>query len=49
VIDAKILQDYCKVHPKGNPKITGAIKVVEHTKINNACLKAKVEAILRNK
>jgi hypothetical protein len=36
------MQDYCKVHPKGNPKITGLIKVVEHTKINNVPLSIKL-------
>ena len=25
---------YCKDHPDGNPKISGFIKVVEHTRVN---------------
>jgi hypothetical protein len=29
------MQNYCKAHPDGNPKITGVIKVIEHTEINN--------------
>ena len=40
------LQDYCKAHPKGNPKITGTIKVIEHTKINNASLESKLKMML---
>ena len=39
-------QDYCKSHPKGNPKITGTIKVIEHTKINNASLETKLKMML---
>ena len=34
---------YCKNHPKGNPKITGAIKVVEHTRVNGAQLWVKLQ------
>lgn len=36
------MQDHCKRHPKGNPKITGAIKVVEHTRLNGAPLWVKL-------
>ena len=36
------MQDYCKAHAKGNPKITGPIKVVEHTKLNGAHLWIKL-------
>ncbi len=36
------MQDYCKQHPRGNPKITGAIKVVEHTRLNGAPLWVKI-------
>jgi hypothetical protein len=36
------MQDYCKNHKNGNPKITGAIKVVEHTKLNGGPLWIKL-------
>ena len=45
----KKMETYCKNHPKGNPKIVGAIKVVEHTKINNVALGVKLRSIFRNK
>ena len=39
----KYMEQYCKEHPNGNPKITGFIKVLEHTKLNNVplCIKLK--------
>lgn len=36
------MQDYCKRHVKGNPKITGVIKVVEHTRLNGGPLCVKL-------
>ena len=42
------MQDYCKQHPKGNPKITGAVKVVEHTRLNGGPLWVKLRAFVRN-
>ena len=36
------MEEYCKAHPNGNPKITGAVKVIEHTKIDNVPLRAKL-------
>jgi hypothetical protein len=36
------MEMYCKAHTDGNPKITGAVKVVEHTKIDNVPLRAKL-------
>ena len=42
----RFTQEYCKAHPKGNPKITGTIKVIEHTKINNASLEMKLRMML---
>jgi hypothetical protein len=44
----QMMQEYCKANPKGNPKITGLIKVVEHTKLNNAPLWVKLSQRLRN-
>ena len=38
------MEQYCKSHPKGNPKITGLIKVIEHTRLNNASLWVKLRA-----
>ena len=43
------MQEYCKNHKHGNPKITGLVKVVEHTKINNVSLYVKLSVIFRNK
>ena len=40
------MQDYCKAHAKGNPKITGVIKVVEHTKLNGCELWVKLQMYL---
>jgi hypothetical protein len=37
------MEKYCKEHPHGNPKITGFIKVVEHTKLNNVPLFIKLK------
>ena len=45
----KKMETYCREHPKGNPKITGPVKVVEHTKINNTPLGVKLRQIFRNK
>ena len=36
------MEQYCKVHICGNPKITGAIKVVEHAKVNGVPLSIKL-------
>jgi hypothetical protein len=36
------MEAYCKTHAKGNPKITGPIKVVEHTRLNGAPLWVKL-------
>ena len=36
------MEGYCKAHKDGNPKITGVVKVVEHTRINNAPLWVKL-------
>lgn len=43
------MQEYCKKHPKGNPKITGLIKVVEHTRLNNAPLWLKLRQYVLQK
>ena len=40
------MQEYCKAHPKGNPKITGFIKVVEHTKIDNVELRIRLTMLI---
>lgn len=42
----RFMEKYCKDHPLGNPKITGFIKVVEHTRLNNAPLFIKLKAKL---
>lgn len=42
----KFMEEYCKKHPKGNPKITGFIKVVEHTTLNNVPLQLKIRQFL---
>jgi hypothetical protein len=42
----KYMENYCKTHKDGNPKITGFIKVVEHTRINNVPLFVKLKGIL---
>jgi hypothetical protein len=42
------MENYCKIHPKGNPKITGVIKVVEHTRLNNAPLWVKIRRVLQD-
>lgn len=42
----RYMEDYCKKHPKGNPKITGFIKVVEHTTLNNVPLPLKIRQFL---
>jgi hypothetical protein len=42
------MEAYCKAHKQGNPKITGAIKVVEHTRLNGAPLWVKLTQWLRN-
>ena len=36
------MEQHCKDHPKGNGKITGVIKVIEHTRLNNAPLWLKL-------
>ena len=36
------MEQYCKTHAQGNPKITGAIKVAEHTRLNNVPLCVKL-------
>jgi len=36
------MEHYCKTHVSGNPKITGPIKVVEHTRLNNLPLLVKL-------
>ena len=41
------MQEYCKTRPNGNPKITGVIKVVEHTMINNVPLWVKLSQRFR--
>ena len=41
------MQNYCKEHKHGNPKITGLVKVVECTKINNTPLEVKLAPIFR--
>lgn len=41
------MQEYCKHHKDGNPKITGLIKVVEHARLNGVPLAVKLERILR--
>ena len=38
----KKMEKYCKEHKYGNPKITGVIKVIEHTKLNNTPLWVKL-------
>ena len=40
------MQAYCKEHAKGNPKITGPIKVVEHTRLNGGNLWVKLRMYL---
>ncbi len=40
------MQDYCKAHKDGNPKITGLIKVVEHARLNGVPLALKLDAII---
>ena len=42
----KIMEKYCKEHPQGNPKITGFIKVVEHTRINDVPLYIKLKKLI---
>jgi hypothetical protein len=39
------MEQYCKGHPNGNPKITGLIKVVEHTTLNNTPLWVKLRRV----
>ena len=36
------MEKYCKTHVLGNPKITGPIKVAEHTRLNNVPLLVKL-------
>jgi hypothetical protein len=36
------MERYCKTHACGNAKITGVVKVVEHTRLNNAPLWVKL-------
>ncbi len=43
------MEAYCKEHKHGNTKITGAIKVVEHTRLNGAPLWVKLVQWLRDK
>jgi hypothetical protein len=43
----KRMQDYCKCHRDGNPKITGLVKIVEHTKIDNVPLRVKLDPMFR--
>lgn len=40
------MEQYCKSHPKGNPKITGLIKVIEHTRLNNVPLWVKLRRVM---
>jgi hypothetical protein len=40
------MEMYCKGHAKGNPKITGVIKVIEHTKLNGVPLCVKLRRIV---
>ena len=43
------MQNYCKEHKDGNPKITGLIKVVQHTRLNGVPLEMKLGRIFQNK
>ena len=43
------MQNYCKEHKDGNPKITGLVKVIEHVKINNVELRVKLAPLFRRK
>lgn len=43
----KKMEAHCKAHKQGNTRITGAIKVVEHTKLNGAPLWVKLVQWLR--
>jgi hypothetical protein len=43
----RYMESYCKEHPSGNPKITGFIKVVEHTRLNDVPLPVKIRQLLR--
>ncbi len=43
----RYMESYCKEHPSGNPKITGFIKVVEHTRLNDVALPVKIRQLLR--
>ena len=40
------MQEYCKTHPKGNPKLTGFIKMIENTRLNNAPLSMKLTQLI---
>ena len=42
----KHMESYCKQHKNGNPKITGFIKVVEHTRLNGVPLCIKLKNLL---
>jgi hypothetical protein len=42
----KFMEKYCKEHPQGNPKISGFIKVVEHTRINDVPLYIKLKKLV---
>jgi hypothetical protein len=43
------MEQYCKEHPKGNPKITGVIKVVEHARLGNTPLWCKIAQFMKSK
>ncbi len=43
------MEQYCKAHTKGNPKITGVIKVIEHTRLNNTPLQVKIGSLIKKK
>ena len=38
----RTMERYCKEHRSGNPKITGPIKVVQHSRLNGAPLWVKL-------
>ena len=43
------MEAYCKRHPNGNARITGVIKVVEHTRLNGGPLWVRLHRWVRNK
>ncbi len=40
------MEAYCRLHPKGNPKIVGVIKVVEHARLNGGPLWVRLRLAL---